>query len=206
MVSVRSSALSRALPRRWAQGGSERSEACGGGGGEDAAAEARRAQINAEVKRTLTSLLLEVTDAMFGALLPVGAQLLVADLVYCISGNSTCSCDDRRHHFVLTPCAASVARRVASDCPHALAPWGMCGHAQRMLQARRSMRQPRTLTAQRSPPPTLCQRPPAPLSCSQQACGPASNLLPSYACEHTVRKTVRPCWRVRRARAARGGG
>lgn len=66
--------MTGALPRSWAQGGSERSEARGDGGGEDAAAEARRAQINAEVKRTLTSLLLEVTDAMFGALLPAVAS------------------------------------------------------------------------------------------------------------------------------------
>ncbi|KAK9819265.1 hypothetical protein WJX81_000928 [Elliptochloris bilobata] len=64
----------RAAPRRfaeapggsrWAEGGSERGGPRGDGGAEDAAAEARRAHINAEVKRTLTSLLLEVTDAMF---------------------------------------------------------------------------------------------------------------------------------------------
>ena len=66
--------MSRALPCRWAQGGSERSapRGDGDGGSEDAAAQARRAHVNAEVKRTLTSLLLEVTDAMFGAALPVG--------------------------------------------------------------------------------------------------------------------------------------
>lgn len=73
-VPVREPAMSRALPRRWAGGGSERGEPRGDGGGEDAAAEARRAQVNAEVKRTLTSLLLEVTDAMFGALLPAVAS------------------------------------------------------------------------------------------------------------------------------------
>ena len=92
-ASVGASAVRWALPRRWAQGGSERSDLRGDGGGEDAAAEARRAQMNAEVKRTLTSLLLEVTDAMFGALLPAvaAARLLVADLVYRISGMSACT-------------------------------------------------------------------------------------------------------------------
>jgi len=52
--------------RRWAEGARDRGGEPGGDAA-DAAAEARRSLINAEVKRTLTSLLLEVTDAMFGA-------------------------------------------------------------------------------------------------------------------------------------------